>query len=58
MIDKITGYFEEKLGNKYLVLDDVNEHKEVSQKYKEVQNGTKKEIETINRGKKIEYRKD
>ena len=36
MIDKITGYFEEKRGNKYLVLDDVNGHKEVSQKYKEV----------------------
>ena len=29
MIDKIIGDFEEKNGNKYLVLDDVDEHKEV-----------------------------
>ena len=52
------GHFEEKSGNKYLVLDDVNENKEVSQKYEEVWNGIKKEIETINGGKKIEYGKD
>ena len=52
------GHFEEKSGNKYLVLDDVNEHKEVSLKYEEVQNGIKKEIETIHGGKKIEYEKD
>ena len=32
MIDKMIGHFEEKNGNKYLVLDDVNENKEVSQK--------------------------
>ena len=29
MIDKMIGHFEEKNGNKYLVLDDVNENKEV-----------------------------
>ena len=29
MIDKMIGHFEEKNGNKYLVLDDVNESKEV-----------------------------
>ena len=29
MIDKINGHFEEKSGNKYLVLDNVNENKEV-----------------------------
>ena len=29
MIDKMIGHFEEKRGNKYLVLDDVNENKEV-----------------------------
>ena len=52
------GYFEEKSENKCLVLDDVNENKEVSQKYEEVWNGIKKEIETINCGKKIEYEKD
>ena len=32
MIDKMIGHFEEKNGNKYLVLDDVNENKEVSKK--------------------------
>ena len=58
MIDKMIGHFEEKSGNKYLVLDDVNENKEVSKKYEEVWEGVKKEIETINGGKKIEYEKD
>ena len=32
MIDKMIGHFEEKSGNKYLVLDDVNENKKVSKK--------------------------
>ena len=58
MIDKMIGHFEEKNGNKYLVLDDVNENKEVSKKYEEVWEGVKKEIETINDGEKIEYWKD
>ena len=58
MIDKMIGHFEEKNGNKYLVLDDVDENKEVSKKYEEVWEGVKKEIETINGGKKIEYGKD
>ena len=58
MIDKMIGHFEEKSGNKYLVLNDVDENKEVSKKYEEVWEGVKKEIETINGGKKIEYGKD
>ena len=58
MNDKMIGHFEEKNGNKYLVLDDVNENKEVSKKYEEVWEGVKKEIETINGGKKVEYEKD
>ena len=58
MIDKMIGHFEEKSGNKYLVLDDVNENKEVSKKYEEVWEGVKIEVETINGGEKIEYRKD
>ena len=53
MIDKMIGHFEEKSWNKYLVLDDVNENKEVSKKYEEVWEGVKKEIETINSGKKM-----
>ena len=58
LIDKMIGHFEEKSGNKYLVLYDVNENKEVSKKYEEVWEGVKKEIETINGGKKIEHEKD
>ena len=42
MIDKMIGHFEEKSENKYLVLDDVNERKEVSKKYEEVWDGIKK----------------
>ena len=58
MNDKMIGHFEEKNGNKYLVLDDVNENKEVPQQYEDVWEGSKKETETINSGEKIEYGKD
>ena len=58
MTDKMIGHFEEKSGNKYLVLDGVDEIKEVSKKYKEVWKCVKKEIEIINGGIKIEYGKD
>ena len=58
MINKIIGHFEEKNGNKYLVLDHIDESKEVLKKYEEVWDGIKKEIETINGGGKIEYWKD
>ena len=36
MIDKMIGHFEEKSENKYLVLDDVNETKEISQKHEAI----------------------
>ena len=49
---------EEKNENKYLVLDDLDENKEVLKKYEKVWEGIKKEIETINGGEKIEYGKD
>ena len=58
MVNEMIGHFEEKNENKYLVLDDVDENKEVSKKYEEVWEGVKKEIETINDGEKIEYGKD
>ena len=58
MINEMIGHFEEKNENKYLVLDDVDENKEVSKKYEEVREGVKKEIETIDGGKKVEYGKD
>ena len=52
------GHFEEKSENKYLVLYDVDENKEVSKKHKEVWEDVKKEIETINGGERVEYEKD
>ena len=52
------GHFEEKSGNKCLVLDDVNENKKFQKKYEEVWEDVKKEIETINCGEKVEYGKD
>ena len=36
MINEMIGHFEEKNGNKYLVLDDVDENKEVPKEYEEV----------------------
>ena len=36
MINEMTVHFEEKNESKYLVLDDVDENKEVSKKYEEV----------------------
>ena len=58
MINKRIGHFEEKSGNKCLVLDDIDENKEIWTKYEEVWKGVKKDIETTNGGKKIEYGKD
>ena len=58
MINEMIDHVEEKNENKYLVLDDIYENKEVLEKYEEVWEGIKKEIETINSGEKIGYRKD
>ena len=58
MINEMVCHFEEKNESKYLVLDDIDENKEVSKKYEEVWDGIKKDIETINGGKKVEYIKD
>ena len=55
-INELIGHFEEKNENKYLVLDDVDENKKVSKKYEEVWGGVKKEVETTNGGKKVEYK--
>ena len=46
----------EKNGNKYLVLDDIDENK-VLKKCEEVSESIKKFFETINGGEKIEYGK-
>ena len=45
-----TGYFKEKYGEKYLILDS-------TEKYEEVFSGIKSEIETINSGEKLFYEK-
>ena len=53
IINEMIGHFEEKNENKE-VLDDADENKEVKKKiYEEVWQGVKKEIETINGGKKL-----
>ena len=51
IIYSATGYFKEKNGKKYLVIDS-------TEKYDEVFSGIKKEIETINGGKELIYEKD
>ena len=56
MINKMIGHIEcnsieEKNENKYLVLDETDENKEVLNKQEEVWEGIKKEIETINSDK-------
>ena len=39
IVNEMIGHFEEKNENKYLVLDDVDENKEVLKKYEEVWEG-------------------
>ena len=63
IIGKVDGHIErssaeENNGNKYLVFDSTDENKEVLKKYRELWDGIKNEIETLNGGKKGEYGKD
>ena len=63
IIGKVDEHIEENNGNKYLVFDSVelcstDENKEVLKKYRELWDGIKNEIETINGSKKCEYGKD
>ena len=51
IIYSVTGYFKEKYGEKYLILDSIK-------KYEEVFSGIKSEIETINSGKELFYEKN
>ena len=50
VIHSATGYFKEKNGEKYLILD-------LIEKYEEVFSGIKSDIETINSGEKLFYEK-
>ena len=63
MVNEMIGHvecnsIEEKNEIKYLVLDDIDENKEALNKYEEVWEGIKKDIQTINGSEKIEYGKD
>ena len=58
IIGKLDGHVEEKNESKYLVLDSTDGNKEVLEKYTEVWDGIKNEIETINGGKKGKFGKD
>ena len=57
MINEMIGHFEEKNGSKYLVLDDVDENKEVLKKYKEVWEGLKKKLKPLMVVNKLNMRK-
>ena len=58
MIDKVDGHIEKNNENKYLDFDSaelrsIDKNKEVLEKYTELWDGIKNEIETINGGKKV-----
>ena len=51
MIHPAAGYFKDKYGEKYLIIDS-------TEKYDEVLSGIKKKLETINVGKELFYKKN
>ena len=53
MIDEMIGHFEEKNENKYLVLDDVDENKEVSKNIKKFGKVLKKKLKRLMVAKKL-----
>ena len=58
VVNRASGYIEEKNGNKYLIFDDsVNEIKALLKKYPDVRGGIKNEIKAINGGKENSSRK-
>ena len=58
IIDRASGYIEEKRVNKYFIFDSTDENKELLKKYNDVWNGIKNEIKAINGGKENHYEKD
>ena len=63
MIGKVDGYITENNGNKYLVFTSMelyptDEKKKILKKYRELWDGIKNEIETINGSKTGKYDKD
>ena len=53
IINEMIGHFEEKNENKYLVLDDIDENKEVLKKYEEVWEGIEKKLKLLMVAKKL-----
>ena len=53
MIDEMIDHFEEKNRNKYLVLNDVDENKEVSKNKKKFGNVLKKKVKRLMVAKKL-----
>ena len=53
----MTGHFEEKNETKYLVLDEIDEKKEVLNKYKEVWEGIKMKLKPLIVAKKLNMEK-
>ena len=56
-VNHANGYVEQKNGNKYLIFDTTDKNKELQKKYKDVWNGIKNKINTINTGE-CDYEKD
>ena len=52
------GHFEEKRGNKYLILDDVDQNKKFWRNMKKFGRVLKKKLKPLMVAKKIEYDKD
>ena len=48
IIDEVDGHFEEKNGNKYLILDFTDKNKEELKKYTQLWDGIKNSIEKVN----------
>ena len=57
MINEMIGHFEEKNENKYLVLDNVGENKEISKKCEELWDGVKNKLKRLMVMKKLNARK-
>ena len=56
MINELIGHFEEKNENKYLLLDDVDENKEVSKNMKKFGTELKKKLKQLMEAKKLYMR--
>ena len=57
VFNNVDGYIEESNGNKYLIFASTDKNKEIWKKYTELWNEIDNQIETINGGEPIEYKK-